>query len=636
MFSSTWSKTNQTINLSCSDSGVGCNYTTYCTYPAGGELCSPDDVYSSYLTVGCSQGQTCEKRIRYRSNDSLGNLESVNSSKVVRIDKQPPRVEIDNPTGGIKSGVISLRTSITDEGSGVDQAKYQVLNASNYSQEFASGSLSGVYDTTWNSSQNISQNATVFFNVSANDSLGNLNHSVNVTFVVDNQKPAVSVRYPDEIYLNSDFTLNITAESTSGLNLSQASYNISNSSGLVISNSNSSIKDTNYTFRDQITINELIDGKYNLSAQANNSEESYGQDKSWFALDRDPPESDDDTNSTEPWYGKDRTVNLNCSDPILPDGTKGSGCAQTLHCINSSPSCSPNQTETSFIVSCSENKVCEKQVVYQSNDTLGNLESIKLSNLIKIDKQAPKTEDNATTDWVASNQTVNLSASDEGSNVDNTFYCIDTTGFCTPDIICSPFVKVGCPQGKVCRKYLNYKSEDKVGNEEDKESVKLKIDKQAPTSSDNLSEAPDLVSENKTVEISCDDGQGRGCGKVRYCVENESCSPEEVEDISSGSTPMELGCVSGQVCELYLGYRSNDSLGNLEGEVRTSNITIDKQGPEVSNYSFDIKPDPNFPEKRIYPGRSLRFRANLSDLSKAERVTSYLSNGYNVTDKRWI
>ena len=80
-----WNKTTYVnITLTCSDAGVGCDTTLYCI--DSNNKCTPDQVYSSPFQV-TNQGVSF---VRYHSNDTLGNWESVKSS-VVKIDGYAPK-----------------------------------------------------------------------------------------------------------------------------------------------------------------------------------------------------------------------------------------------------------------------------------------------------------------------------------------------------------------------------------------------------------------------------------------------------------------------------------------------------------------------------------------------------------------
>lgn len=71
------------ISLSCADSGVGCDTTEYCLDPFNN--CVPDTVYTDVFQI-TSEGATY---VRFRSNDTNGNLETT-QSRGVALDRTPP------------------------------------------------------------------------------------------------------------------------------------------------------------------------------------------------------------------------------------------------------------------------------------------------------------------------------------------------------------------------------------------------------------------------------------------------------------------------------------------------------------------------------------------------------------------
>ncbi len=623
----TWTNSSYVnVTLNCSDNGIGCNITSYCVDTAG--TCSPNETYTNPIEIGCNKGEVCKNYIRYRSNDSLGNLEGVETSNQIKIDKKAPEILIDSPEENeTKSGIISLETTITED-VGVNESWYKIVNRTNKSQVFDEGNLTGDFDTTWNSTADISEREIVTFLVSANDTLGNIRYNVSRNFTVDNSLPSVVIYYPKKIYLNENFNLNLTAVATSDNNLSFVSYNITNSTGdLIKNNTNSSVNQVEFSFTDLINISNWLDGKYNISFYANQTNGNEGTDLNWFSVDRVAPNTTDSTNSTwnSTWFKQNKFVNLTCLDPNLSDGSCGSSCDKTLYCINdSNGSCTPNQNYQNPIeVNCSEGHTCNKTVFYRSNDTAGNLENVRRSNLILIDKQAPNTTDNSSSEWTNTNQTIKLSCSDEGSGCDTTLYCVDTTKTCSPNESYVNPIEIGCEEGKVCKKYINYKSNDSLGNSEKVEtSNQIKIDKQAPNTTDNSSS--EWTNTNQTIKLSCSD-EGSGCNSTYYCVANksETCDPTEVYN---DTTKVKVGCDEKQVCEKNISYYSLDKAGNNETIRNYSLIRIDKKPPEIKDCIINISEDQNFNDSRIYLGDSVNFSTNVTDLREVSKVSVNITN----------
>ncbi len=629
--SSEWTEDNQTIELNCSDNGIGCNTTSYCVDTTG--TCTPNITYSSTnkIEIGCNEGEVCKNYIRYRSNDSLGNLEDIETSNQIKIDKKPPEISIDSPEENeTKSGIVSLETTITED-VGVNESWYKIVNKTNKSQVFDEGNLTGDFDTTWNSTADISERENVTFLVSANDSLGNPKYNTSRNFTVDNSLPSVVIYYPKMIYLNQSFDLNLTAVATSNNNLSFASYNITNSTGDTAANNSTATNQAEFSFTDFINISDWSDGKYNLSFYANQTNGNEGTDLNWFSVDRVAPNTTDSTNSTwnSTWFKQNKIVNLTCLDPNLSDGTSGSGCDKTLYCINNSDgNCTPNQNYQNPVeVSCSEDNTCNKTVFYHSNDTVGNQENVNKSNLILIDKQAPNTTDNSSSEWTNKNQTIELNCSDSGSGCNTTSYCVDTSGTCEPTDIYNNTnkIKIGCNEGYVCKNYIRYRSNDTLGNLENiKTSEEIRIDKQVPNTTDNSSVSEPWYGKNQTIELTCSD-EGSGCNSTYYCIANksETCT---LNVTYNDTTKINITCEEGEICEKYISYYSLDKAGNNETIKNSSLIRIDKKPPEIRDCIINISEDQNFNDSRIYLGDSVNFSTDITDLREVSKVSVNITN----------
>ena len=109
----TWSTSNVTVTLSCDDNtGSGCGTTYYCTDTENS--CTPSTTYTEGVLIS-SQGTSY---IRYKSTDSVSNLETVKSSTLM-IDRIQPTVSIGSSTSDptIVSPIpitITFSESVTD------------------------------------------------------------------------------------------------------------------------------------------------------------------------------------------------------------------------------------------------------------------------------------------------------------------------------------------------------------------------------------------------------------------------------------------------------------------------------------------------------------------------------------------
>ena len=211
----------------------------------------------------------------------------------------------------------------------------------------------------------------------------------------------------------------------------------------------------------------------------------------------------------------------------------------------------------------------------RASDAKGNATTATAVNRT-CDTLPPATTDNANTDWRNTDMLVTLTPNDALSGVAGTVYCVDTTGTCSPSTAYTAPVNVTCAAGTVCpSQYVRYYSTDNVNNAEAVEStVAIRIDKQAPTTTDNADN--DWRNTDMLVTLTADDGTGSGIAGTEYCVDTVgTCSPG-----TAYSGPITVTCAANTVCPAqYVRYRSTDIAGNVEAVKTSVAIRIDKQLP---------------------------------------------------------
>ncbi|RLJ00485.1 MAG: hypothetical protein DRP03_00140 [Candidatus Aenigmatarchaeota archaeon] len=604
-----WYRSDQYISLSCSDNMMGCNETYYCV---ASQLCIPS-IKGNSTSVTCNDGDECILYVFYKSIDKVGNEENIKSSNKIKIDKRAPTITIENPTQGrVYSGIIELRATISDHGSGVDNAWYEIINASNTSEIIATGALQApLYNSTWNSSNYTY--ATLIFKVYANDTLGN-NATANVTFDVNNKKPTATIYYPKYIFIGKAFNLDLRAKRENG-NLSNASYTIFNASDIVKTNTTTGINKSEFKFSDLVTIDILADGNYtiNFTAYDYAIPPNKAFDSAWFYVDKIPPQTIDSSDPQERWKGSDVYINLSCYD-------NAAGCETLVYCINTSnQDCQPNKSVSidkniSILISCNEGDECIKWIKYYSNDTVNNTETLKASYAIKIDKKAPITADNSSSEWKNGDQIIQLNCSDTGSGCNVTLYCIDDTGACVPQNIYEGYVNLTC--NDICKKYIRYRSNDSVGNLEPIKTSKLiRIDKSLPQTA--ISPNSSYLPINTPFSLSCSD-TGSGCNKTYYKIidSNGICPSTGYSEGENGI----VSCDNGAVCEKRICYYSSDMAGNKENVKVSGIFKIDKAPPVLTALYINVTDDTIFGDKRVLNGSIIKVYVNLSDTSNVSSV----------------
>ncbi|MEM7827037.1 MAG: CARDB domain-containing protein [Candidatus Aenigmatarchaeota archaeon] len=177
----TWTNSSYiNVTLTCDDgSGAGCSVTQYCLDTTN--TCTPSTTYSTPVQI-TTEGISY---IRFRSNDTLGNLEST-KTETIKIDTTPPSVTINSPQNTTYSTTsIILNTTITDAYSGLDVCWYSLDN-------WATNTTYNCVNKTLTLSE-----GSYTLRVAANDTLGNLNNTESVSFTI-----SVTAARPD-LYVNS-------------------------------------------------------------------------------------------------------------------------------------------------------------------------------------------------------------------------------------------------------------------------------------------------------------------------------------------------------------------------------------------------------------------------------------------------
>lgn len=226
--------------------------------------------------------------------DTAGNQQDFDENTRVdfTVDVNSPVIDIQEPSQGeTVGGIIDITVNITDAGIGsISSARYLIFNTSDSSQIFANATLSipitgGIGSTTFDSNSlfNVSfGNATIF--VSANDTLGKTNNAT-TNFTIDNTIPTVDIDL--DTLVNANTTLNFTVQ-----NFVNASYNITNSSGVIVqSDVNESATSRIFLLWQVIAnVSALSDGNYTVNLLANNFNGNVTTDSAQFIIDRTNPQ----------------------------------------------------------------------------------------------------------------------------------------------------------------------------------------------------------------------------------------------------------------------------------------------------------------------------------------------------------
>jgi len=547
-----WQASDVTITLTPSDSGSGVHDTNYCVDTDN--TCTPN-ISGTSVDVTCSAGSTCQKYVRYRSVDRAGNVETTNSV-LVQIDKEAPSVGTTTLSGFstygsyIKGTGTIVGGTATDSGSGIDTTtcEYTADNGTTWN--------AGTWNTDHCEKTNftISDGVTYTFNTRVKDNVANLGTGTATSSYTGDLTPPTNtnITINDSSGYTADNTPSLSLSATdSGSGVKEMAFSCDNSNWSSWVTYSTSYSSFNIETGAGCSVGDGSKTIY-VKFRDNLDNESTSVSDSTY-LDTTPPTTTHDAPST--WQANDVVVTLTCNDG------SGSGCANTYYCIDDSNTCTPTTTGTSVNVTCASGSVCQKYVRFYSEDNLGNTETTTATNLIKIDKQAPTTTDDAPSGWQTAPFSFTLTPSDgSGSGVSSTAFRIDggdwnanTTVWITTD---------GNHQ-------VDYNSTDNVGNVESTHTIWVALDTVAPTTTDDHNAGWQKIDQN--VHLTCSDTTS-GCDIIQYRIDGGSW---QTYNPATGI----LFTTDGN---FQLDYNAKDVAGNIE-TTKTVWIAVDKTPPTTTD-----------------------------------------------------
>lgn len=192
------------------------------------------------------------------------------------------------------------------------------------------------------------------------------------------------------------------------------------------------------------------------------------------------------------------------------------------------------------------------EISFYSVNKAGGTEEVKTAE-VKIDRSAPVTESNESADWLKE-AVVELTATDDKSGVDKTFYSVNGSVFVGGSTVV--ITEAGVNE-------VSYYSIDKVGNKEEVKTIQVNIDGIAP---ETVSNADSEWHKEFMVELTATD-EHSGVATTFYSVNGS----EFVEGTSFAVTEEGVNTIS---------YYSVDKAGNIE-EAKTAEVKIDRTAPET-------------------------------------------------------
>ena len=439
---------------------------TFGTLADIGNPCTPGTTYSALVQVST----TNTSYIRYRSNDTAGNLETT-QTQAIRIDTTAPTASFVPPT---PTNLTWQRANFTLNASFADlnlsSCQYQVWNSTINTTPWTSmGACSGLESFT--NSTNITvgpssncnsqglNNCTVY--IRAIDQAGN-NFTNTSVYHIDWITPTVAINSPNTttpvyrkagevVPINYTYTEANPANATLWLiNQAGETVNWTVVTGLAVG--------TDVTRVDTLTIpNGTPDGKYhiNVTITDNATNSNSSQQVNATIVDSTAPtttatavRSDGSPYTFDTWTNLSYVnVTLSCSDGV------GGGCDVTQYCNDTTNSCPPS---ISYVGPVQISAIDVSYIRYLSNDTVGNLENTK-NQTIKINVIAPTSTITAPGAGSWQRQAFNVSVGDSdtgGSGLSVCQYRVVSAGIETllwTTRTCNSNVSISVGTGQDCR-----------------------------------------------------------------------------------------------------------------------------------------------------------------------------------------
>jgi len=394
-----WVNSDVTITLACNDGGIGsgCNKTYYCIYNQGESACTPD-IEGNEVEITCPQDSVCQKIVQYYSVDYVGNLEDINKTDVIKIDKELPNttISVEGPNYGTNPVYITSSTQITltatDEGSGINVTYYRIDDGENqtYSGPFnLSGEKEGPHNITYWSVDNAT----------------NQEEPKTLYVWVDNTGPTIgnitivpSYKLDNTLYISgtSDIYVEIIDE---GSGVASCEYTLDGGLNWTETDYNSTY---NICKAENVDTSSATLIKFRAIDYLGNSNESSAVK---VTPDTQAPTISISGNSSN-WVNTNQTALISCED-----GDEESGCnLSTLgyKLYDSDPGTCPDSA-SEYTLGNSVEISSHKWVCAYGEDNVGNSATAGPVEF-KVDKMVPTISDDYLYDgiWVNSNQMVNL------------------------------------------------------------------------------------------------------------------------------------------------------------------------------------------------------------------------------------
>jgi len=432
----------------------GVNWTIACT-ATGGNISCP---------VTTSSNQTVHAKIKV--TDNAGNAGLSNSAEL-SIDTAAP-ITHDNAPVGWQSADVTVTLSCSDAFTGCDTTSYSVNGGG---VQTGNASFPNTVPVLVNAE---GDTAIEYWSV---DKAGNAESPHQTVHVkIDKSGPTIAYDGPSGYIKATGTTVTGTSsDAISGINAGSGKLSLDGTASFPYGCSvapNGDISCDVAGLTDGSTYHAAVSVSDNAGWVSNSSPVTD------FTVDATPPATTDDAPAG--WQKTDVTVHLNCFDAT-------SGCNSTDWSADNGGGSGSGNT----IVLSNEGLTT---ITYHSTDNAGNSEGDR-TEFVRIDKTPPVTTSGGDIDWTNSDVTVAFGCSDAGSGC-NVVYWLTNQGESGSGLL--HVTKEG-------DSLVTYYGVDYAGNEESPNTMHVKLDKTAPTITNN-SPVGTFASTSQTISADYSDG----------------------------------------------------------------------------------------------------------------------------------
>jgi len=532
-----WQSASASINLSCSDSGSGCDSSMRYYYLNGTGAYCPEFSISEYTQYSSPVVISSHLWFCGYVADKVNNS-NLSSPAEILVDQAPPTSSITSPDAGSWfSSDFNVSMANSDPGgSGLNKCYYKVVSNGTETLPYTEHACNSNITITVGSGMNCRDQGinACEVDVYATDNAGNSGSAVSRDFSIEITAPQIIIVDPGCSY--EEFAVDYSISNV-GSGLSSCTYEWSldgdswNSTGF--SSGTCLEGDNSVNFNSSLCRNNDF-GSCIIRINATTIASSTGSGNLSISVDNKAPTiSIDATSSTYGWYKNGSVMNITSS--VAANGCLADSCYYALSNENGTSYESWNSMPCNSVqpfesgMDCTAEGIDKCRVKVYANESAHQGNVAEMTGAWDIDFTPPITTDNVAVppwdNWIVYLDTyyatyysnITLNCSDSASGCNSTFYCTyspDNESQCSPstEAYSNPaMINVSCPFNSVCKNAVRYYSTDTAGNYENvKESPVVYIVSNSYVNNTNVSDSQ-IINESDIRYSNIENSTVDGC-----------------------------------------------------------------------------------------------------------------------------